>query len=237
MAVPVIEDGDFDIPVALVKGDELDKFIKASDKEMTLKIETERKESSGANVIGRKGSGKEKIVLSAHIDTKPDTCGALDNGSGVAVLLTLASLLGTIDNRFTIEIVLFNGEDYYSNPGEIDYMTKYLSKTDNLALALNIDGVGLKDSQTSYSFYECDEVTRTRVIELAHKMDGYCEIDPWSQGDHMMFAMAGIATIAITSKGIFDILETVIHTPADNMSQVDLSILEESVNFLNCLLE
>jgi len=236
-AIPVIEDGDFDIPVALVKGDDLDKFIEASDKNMTLKIKTERKESSGANVIARKGSGKEKIVLSAHIDTKPDTCGALDNGSGVAVLLTLASLLDAIDNRFTVEIVFFNGEDYYSNPGEVDYMTKYLSKTDNFALAINIDGVGLKRSQTSYSFYECNEVLRARVIELAHNLDGYCEIDPWPQGDHMMFAMAGIPTIAITSKGIFDILETVIHIPADNMNQIDLSILEDSVNFLNSLLK
>ncbi|MBU5585295.1 Zn-dependent exopeptidase M28, partial [Enterococcus sp. S181_ASV_20] len=77
-----------------------------------------RKPATAANVIATFGKGK-KLAYSAHIDTKPTTSGALDNGTGVAVLLTLAEQLiqNELDNQ--LEFILFNGEDYYSMPGEM----------------------------------------------------------------------------------------------------------------------
>ena len=61
---------------------------------------------------------------------------------------------------------------------------------------------------------------------------------PWPMGDHMIFAMKGIPTIAITASEIFDLLDTVVHSPGDNMSNIDLNILNNIVYFISdCMMD
>ena len=68
------------------------------------------------------GSRAERIVLACHHDTKCTTghedpehnfhfVGANDGASGVALLLALAPLLKARENRATIELVFFDGEE------------------------------------------------------------------------------------------------------------------------------
>jgi hypothetical protein len=55
-------------------------------------------------------------------------------------------------------------------------------------------------------------------------------------GDHMMFAACGIPAIAITASNIFGLIDTVVHTPDDNMKNIDLDILDGTLRFLsNCI--
>ena len=55
-------------------------------------------------------------------------------------------------------------------------------------------------------------------------------------GDHMVFAECGIPTIALTASGIFDLLETVIHSSKDDLENIDFEVLGEIVQFLiDCL--
>lgn len=233
--VPIIQDGDFTVPCAAVKGDLLG-ILKKSKGNATLRLMTERRPSEASNVIATYGKGKPKISFSAHIDTKPDTPGALDNGSGVAVLLTLASQIVGKEYPYCIEFALFNGEDYYSTPGEAAYMQTYLQTPGEYICAFNVDGVGMKESNTSYSFYECPSELETKIKEIAQAHRGIEQIDPWPMGDHMMFALSGVPAIAITSSGIFTLLEAVLHTPEDTLAQVDIAKLEQAVGFLmGCL--
>ena len=51
------------------------------------------------------------------------TPGALDNASGTTVLLLLAELLADYRGSLGVDIVAINGEDYYSAPGEIVYLS------------------------------------------------------------------------------------------------------------------
>ena len=228
--ISIIQDGDFNIPCAVVCGSALETLLRSSERKAKLIIKTERIQTKAHNVIATYGSGNERICFSAHIDTKPNTPGALDNASGVAVLLALADSFTKKYYPFQVEFVLLNGEDYYSTPGEIVYMSQL---TPSYIMAINVDGVGLKGSATSISFYECSQELEMRMIQVASKLCGIERIEPWPMGDHMMFATVDIPAIAITACDIFGMFETVIHTPDDDMKNVDLDILNNVVNFLS----
>ena len=231
--INIIQDGDFNIPCAVVCGNTLNKFLGSPGKNAKLSINAERTPAKSHNIIAAYGKGKEKICFSAHIDTKPATPGALDNASGVSVLLALAKSLANKDYPFQVEIVLLNGEDYYSIPGELSFMA---TLTPEYALAVNVDGIGLKNSSTSVSFYECPPEIEKRVMEYAKTKTWIERIEPWPMGDHMIFAMAGIPTIAVTASNIFNLIDTVIHTPDDGIKNIDFNILNNIMNFLlNCI--
>lgn len=230
--IPAIEDGDFEIPCGMVLPDSIGAFYDGAD--AVLKINAQRTPAAASNVIASYGKGIKKVCFSAHIDTKEGTPGALDNASGVAVLLALAAELAGRKFPCQIEFVLFNGEDYYSNPGETAYLASQLSKPGEFVCAYNLDGVGVKNQKLSYSFYECPEKLACTIGGLAARYSALEKIEPWPQGDHMLFASSGVPAIAITSYGIFGLVESVLHTPDDTLEMVDAEKLEMLVSFLLC---
>ncbi len=150
----------------------------------------------------------------------------------MSALLTFAENVSEKRYPFPIEIVLFNGEDYYSTPGEVAFMgslsTEYL-------LAVNVDGIGLIDSATSVSFYSCKPEMESIIMKRAEQTSGMEKIEPWPMGDHMLFASCGIPTIAITAINIFGLMGSVLHSPEDNLEMIDFDILGNTVRFLeNC---
>lgn len=229
VAVPIIQDGDFTVPCGTVKGKFLPSLI--NKKNAALRLFTERRAAVAANVIATYGKGK-KLAYSAHIDTKPTTPGALDNGTGVATLLTLAEQLVETKLNHQLEFVLFNGEDYYSMPGEMTFMAQSLNQPEEYEFAINVDGAGMQNSSTSYSLYECSEQLTAQLDTFSNAYPTVEKVEPWPMGDHMLFAGAGIPATAITSTQIYLLMEAVMHTPKDNLSIVDFQRLEETVQYL-----
>jgi aminopeptidase YwaD len=225
----IIQDGDFSIPCAVVCADMLDTFLQSVTCKAKLIINTKRIPTEAHNMIATHGAKNSKVCFSAHIDTKPAAPGALDNASGVSVLLALAESLSEKEYPFQIEFALLNGEDYYSVPGEMVYMGDL---TPEYKLSINVDGIGLKGSPTSISFYECPQKITNWIIEHVEKATGIEQIEPWPMGDHMIFATAGIQTIALTASSIFNLIDTVIHTTSDDMKNIDFDILKNAVEFL-----
>ena len=224
----IIADGDFNIPCAVASAEHLDALTRNTGN-AKLTINTERRPSTAHNVIATYGEKNDKVCFSAHIDTKPTTPGALDNASGVSALLAFAQSISGKEFPFQIEIVLFNGEDYYSTPGEMAFMR---GLSPNYILAVNVDGVGLKDSATSVSFYSCSSEIESRIMERANKQTNIERIEPWPMGDHMLFATYGIPTVAVTASSIFGLMGGVLHTPDDNMQNIDLDVLSCVVGLL-----
>lgn len=227
--VPIIQDGDFNVPCGTVKGKFLSLLL--NKKQASLRLLTERRPAVSANIIATYGTGT-KLAYSAHIDTKPTTPGALDNGTGVAVLLTLAEQLIQKPLENQLEFILFNGEDYYSMPGEMTFMEHSLKQPAEYALAFNVDGAGMQNSSISYSLYECSEPLTAQLDTFALKYPTVEKVEPWPMGDHMLFAGAGIPAVAIASTQMYLLMEAVMHTPKDNLSIVDFQRLEEAVQFL-----
>ena len=175
----IIQGGNFDIPCAVVQERKLDAFNNVRKAKLT--IHKERIPTKAHNAIATYGTGQNAICFSAHIDTKPATPSALDNASGVSVLLALAESVIGREYPFKIEFAILNGEDYYSTPGETAHMG---GLTPEYSMAVNVDGIGLKDSATSVSFYECPESLENRIMACAGQIGGIERIEPWPIGDH-----------------------------------------------------
>ena len=91
---PLIEDGDFDIPSVYMTEDEGRRLLPYVGKTVELQSISKRIPGKGYNVVARKGKHLgERIVITAHIDAKKGTPGAIDNATGVVVLLLLGELL------------------------------------------------------------------------------------------------------------------------------------------------
>jgi aminopeptidase YwaD len=233
---PLIEDGDFDIPSVYMTEDEGSRLSGYAGKPATLRSNSRRVPGKGCNVIARKGSQSGKrIVITAHIDAKKGTPGAIDNATGVVVLLLLAELLSSYDGNQLIEIVALNGEDYYAVPGQMLFVQQNQDRFHEILLNINIDGSGYKVDKSAFSFYGLPNDIENKIKGVIHDFDGIAEGSPWVQGDHSIFIQYGCPAIAVSSQWFTDNIDSqeITHTPKDNLDIVDCSKLVEIAQALD----
>jgi aminopeptidase YwaD len=219
---PLIEDGDFHIPSVYMTDKEGEKLKALSGKTAELVSNAQRIPSTGHNVIGRKGQSQTpKIVFLAHIDTKPNTPGALDNGTGIVILLLLAELLKNYNGELGVEILAVNGEDYYGAPGQLHYLAHNQDTLKDILLAVNMDLAGYYQGNTEYSLYICPESTSQAVHQAFSKFPGIVEGQPWYQSDHSVFIQQNVPAMAITSEALIELSTNITHTPEDKPELMD----------------
>ena len=219
---PVFEDGDFDIPSIFVTEEQGNELARYEGKELSVEISAKRIPARGCNVVARKGKNPgERVVLFAHIDAKLGTPGALDNGTGIVTLLLLAELLKDYSGDKCIEIVALNGEDYYSNPGEQLYLRQNEGKFQEIALGINIDGLGYVKGQTAYSLYECPLEIKSLIEMVFSEEETFLAGEPWYQGDHALFLQNQRPALALTSELVYELMTEYVHTDKDTPEIVD----------------
>lgn len=174
-------------------------------------------------------SEKKRIVITAHIDTKIGTPGAIDNGTGVTVLLLLADLLHKSSSRYPIELVVFNGEDYYSAPGQVKYIEQNEGGFGDILLNINIDGAGYNVGPSCFSPFGLTDEMQSALQEVIASTPEIVEGLPWYQGDHSVFLQQGCAAIAVSSQWFIEHMESqeITHTPKDNLGIVDYERVAE----------
>jgi aminopeptidase YwaD len=226
---PLIEDGDMDIPSVYMTAEEGERLAERFGQRVTLESRAWRIPSQGCNVIARKeGVSGRRVVLCAHIDAKRDTPGAVDDATGIVVLMLLAELLADYQGRLGVELVAFNGEDYYSAPGQVQYLRQNAGRLDEVALAINMDGAGYHRGATAYSLYDCPPAVGDAVRGVLTPERGLIEGEPWYQGDHMIFWQQGVPAVGITSEQMWGELSAhITHTPQDSPEIVDCAKLAD----------
>ncbi|QBF33388.1 M28 family peptidase [Thalassococcus sp. S3] len=221
---PLIEDGDFDVPSVYMTVKESDRLLSFTGHRLDLVSDAVRIAGKAANVLGRKNEGaSQRIVITAHIDAKKDVPGALDNATGVATLLLLAKLLASYTGGLGIDLLALNGEDHYAVPGQIAYSRDMDGVFDQVALNINIDGVGYREGHTAYSFFNLPEEMGRAASMLLANAPASCRGLEWFQGDHSMFVQAGCPAIAVTSNWLLENMstQTITHTEHDTLDLVD----------------
>lgn len=217
---PLIEDGDFDIPSVFMTEEEGKRLLLYCGRSLQLDSCATRMPSSGCNVTGRKGNASGKrIVVTAHIDAKMGTPGAIDNATGIIVLLLLAKRLN--QDAFydkTIELLALNGEDYYAVPGQMAFLNENKNLFDSIALNINIDCAGYDEGATAVSLFDLPAGVHQDALSLIHANDELVEGAPWFQGDHTLFLQNGIPAIVFTSQWFLSHMDSqnVTHTPKDS---------------------
>lgn len=229
---PMIEDGDFDIPTAYMKEIEGEKLLAFTGENISLKMESERIPSDGENITALKGGNEKKIVLCAHIDTKEKTPGALDNASGVIILLLLAELLAEYGGKIGVELVALNGEEYYNTPGQVEYLKRYNGDFSSIVMAINMDDIGYIKGRTSYSFYGVPDEIAEKVRGVYAGKNDFFEGPPWYQSDHGIFMANGVPAMAITEESVVELMAEITHTEKDTPEIIDPKKLIENAEAL-----
>ncbi|NQS90823.1 MAG: M28 family peptidase [Chloroflexi bacterium] len=235
---PLIEDGDFQIPSVYLTEDEGQKILPSVGKSARLISKTRRKPSPGVNLIARKGSDtSRRIAISAHIDAKVNTPGAIDNATGVIVLL-LAESLQTYRGDPVIELLPFNGEDYYAAPGQLLFRLQNQDHFEDFLININLDGAGYFEGPSAFSPFNLPDQVRGSLDEILDSSENLQLGQPWYQGDHSIFLQQGVPAVAVSSKWFIDHVDTqeITHTPKDHPGIVDcqklIDINDALVKFL-----
>lgn len=227
---PMIEDGDFNIPSVFMKDTEGEKLYTDRGKLIFLESKAERIPETAYNVIGRKnGISKKRIVITAHIDAKKGTPGAIDNATGVTVLMLLAELLRNYNSNYPVELVAFNGEDYYAVAGQMKYIEQNVNGFSDILLNINIDGAGYTVGESSFSLFELPDDINNIVQKIINSNPAIKEGLPWYQGDHSIFLQYGCPSIAVSSSWFIENIENqdITHTPKDNLDIVNYERIYE----------
>lgn len=230
---PLFEDGDLGHPSAYTTDVEGTRLLAHAGGPVRLVLDSARVSSTGEHVVARlAGDRPDRIVATAHIDSRHGSPGALDNASGVATLLALAELLGGRTGGYTVDLVPFNGEDNYANPGELMWIAENEGRFDEIVLGINVDDSGQRGAINHVSFYDCPpevESAVRRVMEPCPRID---EGPQWFQGDHGIFGMYGRPAIAIASSEMVDFMARYAHTERDTVDLADPALIAETARFI-----
>ncbi|MFP4372690.1 MAG: M28 family peptidase, partial [Halanaerobium sp.] len=161
--------------------------------------------------------------------------GAIDNATGVTILLILAELLKDYDGNKLIELVAFNGEDYYSVPGQMEYIKANQNNFASIFLNINIDGAAYKLGNTSFSSFDLEVPLEKKLEEIIKSYPGIVRGSKWAQGDHSIFLQYGVPAVAVSSKWFIDNIDSqeITHTAKDNLNIVDSNKIIEIAAALN----
>jgi hypothetical protein len=96
----------------------------------------------GENIIVRIGKGTKRIVVGAHYDAAPDSPGANDNGSGVAVMLALINHMQEMEWNYAVDFCFFDQEEN-GTVGSIYYIKQFMiPKKHFVMINLDVEGSG-----------------------------------------------------------------------------------------------
>ncbi len=237
---PLLEDGDFDIPSVYMTDTEGERLRSHIGEMVYLRSDSERIPGTGCNVIGYKGArSAPRIVITAHIDAKKGAPGAIDNATGVTALILAAQRLSSYSGDKRVELIAFNGEDYYSVPGQMRFVQENQKKFDSILLNINIDGAGYKVGKSAFSLYGVPDKIGEQARQAFAAFQGIAEGPQWPQGDHSIFVQFGVPAIALSSEWFISNIDSqqITHTPADNPGIVDPTKVVELAEALAALVK
>lgn len=100
-----------------------------------------RSKNIKATLPGNGDLSEELLIVNAHYDTVKDAPGAIDDGAGVAAVLTAAYVLRQFDFNRTIKFVAFSGEEV-GLLGSRAYVNEIYEDDPDILVEFNVDGVG-----------------------------------------------------------------------------------------------
>ncbi|AKN31527.1 peptidase M28 [Clostridium carboxidivorans P7] len=231
---PLFEDGNFLIPSGNINERILSKVEAAGllGESVHLTIDSHKRLSKSRQIAALKKAEKSmgKIVIGAHMDTKYNTPGALDNAAGVAVLIKVAEVLKSA--AYDIEIVPFNSEEFYGACGEMEYLKLIDNEKDRIKLMINIDSPCHKGAETAISFHNLNDNISEIINCTIGKSEKIVKGKEWYAGDHVPFIFRGIPCLVVTSSDLFSGALEYTHTSKDTLDTIDFDMVDHIVRYI-----
>ena len=163
----------------------------------------------------------ELLVVGAHYDTTPGSQGANDNGSGVAVALTLAEELSDDELPFDLRFVLFGSEETGLN-GSFEYVGGLEEEElDRMLGMINLDVVGTGKLKAIGSERMVEFVVETGA-EIGIEALTF-ELPPGYGSDHIPFMLAGVEAVFLFADDV-----TYINSPQDRVERLQYESIEQA---------
>lgn len=198
----------------------------------TLRIETEERAAETRTLLfDLPGRTDEWVVLSAHVDGHDGSESAMDNASGLAVILAVLRALASQVKDFQrgVRAALFSVEEW-ALTGSAQYVASLSqAERERIALNVNLDCVGGSPSLTALtSGFAALEPFLLRVAETSGVQ--LRTVRPlFANSDHANFALAGIPAFRLVA-GFDDPKANVafVLTPSDTRNKVRESELKQA---------
>ena len=224
----VIRDWESPIASATVAPEDGRLLLAHPQQLLHLTIAAKRSPDHFRNIIGRApGQDMGRILLMAHFDSTAGSPGAIDNGSGVAALLTSAEVLAGEDLPLAVEWAALNGEEN-GGIGDTEYHLRRKGQLGSFLAAINMDGAGQLVGANSVAAMGCSIALRERIQELCTSYRSVVWADPWYESNHSGFLRRGVPCISLTSVGV----KNVHHRPTDTLEWIGPHKLDEVVSLL-----
>ena len=211
--------------------------------------------TKGENIIVQVGTGKMRIVVGAHYDAFGDSPGANDNGSGVAVLLSLIKQLQDTVWNYTVNFCFFDQEET-GLLGSDYYITQFVIPQRHFAMInLDIEGTGEEvyvgpvgsnsqkimryiheaEQKTGFPFVESAEFPASDQVpfEKSNLQDIAISIVPKGDGERLSkYVRNGYKADSIDTPKVLGVM----HTFEDRSRLVSPASLKMSYEFTKTLL-
>ena len=217
------------LAISQADGRRIEGLLSSGAVEVDLAVKTEKRVSR--NVVAEKpGPGDDVVVLGGHYDTVPGISGANDNGSGTAVLLTVAGELSREPLPFTLRFIAFGSEELglMGSQHYVDSLTG--AQRGRIKAMFNFDALG----NGGLGILGDRELTGLAVVEAAARLINVTTSAGLQGGgsDHMSFDDAGIPVIMFFAEDF-----SRLHTPADTLAFVDPGVLGDAAGLALALLK
>ncbi|HBV86927.1 MAG TPA: Zn-dependent exopeptidase M28 [Desulfosporosinus sp.] len=188
------------------------------------------------------GTRPDTIIIGAHYDSATfNVPGAVDNASGVGVLLELARVLSKEPHEETYQLVFFGAEEYglvgsqfYTSQADLSAV-QWMLNIDMVGSPMEIDVAGKKSTPPEL-IKQVTALARESQIPFNVSRDFILMTRESSQGgtsDYSSFLDQGIPAVGL---GIYGRPEGYFHRPEDRIERVSLEDVQRVGNFAHLLL-
>lgn len=185
--------------------------------------------STGTNPYARlDGDGDEVIVVGAHFDTVPDSPGANDNATGVAMVLAAARFLAEVDCRQRDVIFVLFDQEEIGLVGSAAFAQFLVNSGDNVVAVHTIDQMGWDQDGDRAIELERASANLAGIYAQARNAGGYdMPLQETGTGstDHVSFRDQGYRAIGLTEEFVGGDTTPHYHLPSDTTGTVDFDYL------------
>lgn len=226
---------NFEIPIIQISKETYKKLKKIDKGQIEVNSSAEYSSIPAYNVVGKipGKDHKNAIILSAHLDhvgTVNDTIyhGAIDNASGISILLDVAERLSDADVEFEKDIIIvaFNGEEsglqgsyFYSEYIKEEYVNVYNINFDSIYNG-PIEIVSGDDEAV------VELINDLHLFFKENDLSSAIDTSGRSTSDHSSFLHHHMNAVSIGSQNVMN----KIHLPLDTISEINIPFLSKVSN-------
>ena len=190
----------------------------ASAAEVELTVEATTDPGESRNVIGHTGPDTdERLLLIGHFDAHDIAEGALDNGCGIATVVTAAAILAEADLSVGVDVIGVGSEEVGLLGAEHVAERRDL---DRVRGVINVDGAGRFRDLVAMAHASAEAASVARAVSTATRQPISVETEPHPFSDQWPFVRQGVPALQLHSDS-GDRGRGWGHTHADTRDKVD----------------